>query len=374
MTRPRVPFLSLTPGEDASAIRTAIDRVVSRGWFVLGPEVEAFESEFAAATGAAHAVGVGSGTDAIALILRALGIGAGDEVITTPLSAAFSALAILMAGARPVFADIDPLRLTLDPDAAARAIGPRTRAILPVHLYGQPAEMKALEALASRHGLALVEDCCQAHLATAEGRPVGTIGAAGAFSFYPTKNLGALGDGGAVVTNDRAIAERVGRLRNGGQTDQYRHLEPGVNSRLDELQAAILRARLPLLPRWTSRRRALAARYREALSGTAVRLAPELEPGHVYHLFVALADDRAARDELRARLASDGIETLIHYPVPIPQQPAFAGSRPADCPTASRVCDTIVSLPLNPAMSDADVDFVAASARKVPGGRAACGR
>ena len=374
MTSPRIPFLSLTPGEDATAIRTAIDRVVSRGWFILGPEVEAFEVEFAAAAGAAHAVGVGSGTDAIALVLRALGLGAGDEVITTPLSAAFSALAILMAGAGPVFADVDRSRLTLDPEAVARAIGPRTRAILPVHLYGQAADMTALAALAARHGLALVEDCCQAHLATAGGRPVGTIGAAGAFSFYPTKNLGALGDGGAVVTNDPAIADRVRRLRNGGQTDQYRHVEPGVNSRLDEMQAAILRARLPFLPQWTRRRRALAARYRERLAGAAARPAPEIDAGHVYHLFVALADDRAARDDLRARLSADGIETLVHYPVPIPQQPAFAAMHPADCPTASQVCDTIVSLPLNPAMSDADVDLVAAAARKVPGGQAACGR
>ena len=374
MTGPRIPFLSLTPGEDAPAIRTAIDRVVSRGWFVLGPEVEAFESEFAAATGAAHAVGVGNGTDAIALILRALGIGAGDEVVTTPLSAAYSALAILMAGARPVFADVDPARLTLDPHAAAARIGPRTRAIMPVHLYGQPADMKALEAVASRHGLALIEDCCQAHLATADSRPVATIGVAGAFSFYPTKNLGALGDGGAVVTNNRALAERIRRLRNGGQSDRYRHTEAGVNSRLDEIQAAILRARLPLLPRWTTRRRALAARYRKGLAGAAVRPAPELDAGHVYHLFVALADDRAARDDLRARLAAGGIETLVHYPVPIPQQPAFADTRPDDCPIASRVCETILSLPLNPAMSDADVDSVAASARTVPGGHAACER
>jgi len=219
VTGRRVPFLSLVPGSgDASRseqadIRSAIDRVIASGWFVLGPEVEAFEREFAAAMGAAHAVGVGTGTDALALILRAIGIGPGDEVITTPLSAAYTALAVLMAGARPVFADVDPVRLTLDADKIAPLIGPRTRAILPVHLYGQAADMTAIEAVASRHNLAIVEDCCQAHLATARGRPVGTIGVAGAFSFYPTKNLGALGDGGAVVTNDRALAERVKRLR-----------------------------------------------------------------------------------------------------------------------------------------------------------------
>ena len=197
---------------------------------MLGPEVSAFEAEFAAACGAAHAVGVGTGTDAIALILRGLGIGPGDEVITTPLSAAYTALAVMMAGARPVFADIDPARHTLDPAAVERAITPRTRAILPVHLYGQAADMGALAHLAERHGLAVVEDACQAHLATAAGRPVGTIGVAGAFSFYPTKNLGALGDGGAIVTNDASLAATLRRLRNGGQTNRYHHVEAGINS------------------------------------------------------------------------------------------------------------------------------------------------
>jgi dTDP-3-amino-3,4,6-trideoxy-alpha-D-glucose transaminase len=357
VTSPRIPFLSLAPApagdETAREVRVAIDRVISRGWFVLGPEVEAFEQEFAAAMGAAHAVGVGNGTDAIALILRALGIGPGDEVITTPLSAAYTALAIMMAGARPVFADIDPSRLTVDPEQIARVIGPRTRAILPVHLYGQPADMAALERLAARHNLALVEDCCQAHLATAAGRPVGTIGVAGAFSFYPTKNLGAMGDGGAVVTNDRSLAERMRRLRNGGQSDRYRHEEFGVNSRLDEMQAAILRARLPRLPGWTSRRRALAASYRSKLSGGPGPDVPvEHDPGHVYHLFVVRVRNRA---ELQAHLASSGIETLVHYPVPIPRQPAMAGMNPQDCPEAARACDEVLSLPLHPGLTDHEV-------------------
>ena len=359
----RVPFVSLVPAEDAAAIRTAIDRVVARGWFVLGPEVDGFETEFAAAMGASCAVGVGSGTDAIALILRALGIGPGDEVITTPLSAAYTALAVMMTGARPVFADIDPRRLTIDPEEIARAIGPRTRAVLPVHLYGQAAEMASIERLASRHNLAVVEDCCQAHLATAGGRAVGTVGVAGAFSFYPTKNLGALGDGGAVVTNDRALAERIRRLRNGGQTDRYLHVEAGVNSRLDEMQAAILRARLPLLRDRTVRRRALAARYRAALAGGPVDVPPEVDPGHVYHLFVVRVPttDRDTRDGLQASLATRGVETLIHYPIPIPRQPALAGTDPAACPLASQVCDEILSLPLHPGMTDDDVDRVAAA-------------
>jgi len=357
----RVPFMSLTPGEDAEAIRAAINRVVTRGWFVLGPEVEQFESAFASAMGASHAVGVGTGTDALMLILRAIGIGAGDEVITTPLSAAYTALAIAMVGARPVFADIDPVRFTVDPAQIDAAIGPRTRALLPVHLYGQAADMAAIERLASRHDLPIVEDCCQAHLATAGGRPVGTIGIAGAFSFYPTKNLGAFGDGGAVITNDSALAERIKRLRNGGQTDRYHHQELGFNSRLDEMQAAILSARLPRLQGWTTRRRELAATYRGRLAGGRVDLPEECDAGHVYHLFVVRSRDRG---QLQARLAACGIDTLVHYPIPIPRQPAFARFASAECPIAARVCDEIVSLPLHPRMTHDDVAAVAAAVAK----------
>jgi dTDP-3-amino-3,4,6-trideoxy-alpha-D-glucose transaminase len=358
VSRPRLPFMDLRPGEDAPAVQAAIARVIARGWFVLGPEVEAFEREFAEASGAPHAIGVGNGTDAIALILRALGIGRGDEVITTPLSAAYTALAVMMAGARPVFADIDPARLTLDPAAVDAAVTPRTRAILPVHLYGQAADLPALRDLAARHGVALIEDCCQAHLATCAGRPVGTFGEAGAFSFYPTKNLGALGDGGAIVTRDETLAARLRRLRNGGQTDRYRHQEAGVNTRLDELQAAILRARLSWLPGWTRRRRALAHAYRRRLAGTAVEVPVEHDAGHVYHLFVVLS---AERERLRAHLASRGVETLVHYPVPIPQQPALADQRPAECPAAAAACDRLVSLPLHPALTEDLVSEVAGS-------------
>ena len=347
-----IPFLQLTPGEDASDVRDAIARVIERGWFVLGPELDAFEREFAAACGAAEAVGVGTGTDALAIALRALGIGPGDEVITPPLSAAYTALAIMMTGARPVFADVDPERLTLDPQAAAAAVTARTAAIMPVHLYGQPADMPSLAAVAARHNLAVVEDCCQSHLATCDGRPVGSFGAAAAYSFYPTKNLGALGDGGALTTNDAAIAARAKRLRNGGQTDRYHHGEFGVNSRLDDLQAAILRARLVRLPAWTARRRALAREYRARLAHTSsVVIPPELDAGHVYHLFPVRS---ASRDAVQARLRAAGIETLIHYPVPISRQPAVASERPADCPVANRVCDEVFSLPLYPALpSDA---------------------
>jgi dTDP-3-amino-3,4,6-trideoxy-alpha-D-glucose transaminase len=325
---------------------------------VLGPELEAFEAEFAAACGSGHAVGVGTGTDALCLALRAIGIGPGDEVITSPLSAAYSALAIMMTGARPVFADLDPARLTLGPRAAEAAIGPRTRAIVPVHIYGQPADMPAIAAIAERHRLAIVEDCCQAHGATCAGRPVGSFGAAAAYSFYPTKNLGALGDGGAVTTSDPAIAARIRRLRNGGQTDRYHHGEFGVNSRLDEMQAAILRARLAWLPRWTERRRALAARYRERLAGAPITVPAECEPGHVYHLFPVMS---ACREALQARLRAQGVETLIHYPVPIPRQPALASTDPAECPIADRVCAHVLSLPLYPAMTPSTIDEVASA-------------
>jgi dTDP-4-amino-4,6-dideoxygalactose transaminase len=355
----KVPFNSLTPGEDAGDIKTAIDRVIASGWFVLGPEVDAFENEFAAASGVAHAVGVGTGTDAITLILRGLDIGPGDEVITPPLSAAYSALAVMMAGARPVFADIDPDRLTLDPSAAAAAITSRTRAILPVHLYGQPADMTPLEALAAKHNLAIVEDAAQAHLATAQGRAVGTIGVAAATSFYPTKNLGALGDGGAILTNDAQLAARVKRLRNGGQTSRYHHQEAGVNTRLDEMQAAILRARLRYLQGWTDRRRSIAAQYRAGLASAHIHLPREFDAGHVYHLFPVLTDQR---DRFQAHMSSRGVETLIHYPVPIPRQPAVASANPAMCPVCDRVCSQVVSLPMYPGLSNEAVATVIAVA------------
>jgi len=360
MTATRIPFMSLKPGEDGPAVDAAIRRVVDRGWFVLGPEVESFERAFAHASGAQFGIGVGSGTDALVLILKALGIGRGDEVITTPLSAAYTALAVMIVGARPVFVDLDPQRLTLDPAAVEAAIGPDTAAIIPVHLYGQPAAMDELAAMATRHDLAMIEDCCQAHLATFRGRPVGSFSVAAAYSFYPTKNLGALGDAGAITTNDAELTAKLKRLRNGGQTDRYHHGEPGINSRLDEIQAAILSARLEFLPRWTEQRRALAAVYRRELIGSGVVVPPELDPGHVYHLFPVRS---SAREALRATLGETGIETLIHYPVPIPRQPALASESPAACPVADQVCAEIFSLPLYPSMPEAHAVEVADAIR-----------
>jgi dTDP-4-amino-4,6-dideoxygalactose transaminase len=364
MSGVRIPFMELHLAEESDDVEAALKRVTASGWYVLGPEVEAFEDEFARASGAAHAIGTGNGTDALAIILRAMGIGPGDEVITSPLSAAYTALAILMAGAVPVFADIDEQRLTLDPAAVERAITPRTAALMPVHLYGQAADMPSLRALAAKHGLGMVEDCCQAHLATCNGTPVGTFGAAGAFSFYPTKNLGALGDGGAIVTGDAALAARMKRIRNGGQTDRYHHTEIGINSRLDEMQAAILRARLPWLRARTERRRQLAARYRSALVGAPVDVPLEMDRGHVYHLFPVRTMKRAL---LQTHLRSAGIETLVHYPVPIPRQPAFAAVAPGTWPMAEAAADQVLSLPFHPALSAADADTVAAAIQTFAG-------
>jgi dTDP-3-amino-3,4,6-trideoxy-alpha-D-glucose transaminase len=360
MTAPdvRVPFLSLKPGDDADALRGAVTRVIDRGWFILGPELEAFEAEFAAAAGAGHAIGVNTGTDAIALLLRGMGIGPGDEVITAPLSAAYTALAVMMAGARPVFADIDPERHTISPAAVEAAITPRTAAIMPVHLYGQAADMTAIAAIAARHGLAIVEDAAQAHLASCEGRPVGSFGAGAAFSFYPTKNLGALGDGGAITVHDATLADRLRRLRNGGQRTTYQHDEFGVNSRLDEMQAAILRERLQRLPAWTQQRRALAAHYRMRLEGAPVHVPREFDAGHVYHLFVVRT---AQREAFRAHLASQGVQTLIHYPKALTQQPAIQSEAPAACPHAEQAASEVCSLPLYPSLSMADADVVAAA-------------
>jgi dTDP-3-amino-3,4,6-trideoxy-alpha-D-glucose transaminase len=338
-----LPFADLRPGSDAGEIRDAVERVLAAGWFVLGPEVEAFEAEFAAASGTKHAVGVGNGTDAIALALRATGVNPGDEVIVPAMTAAFTALAVVAAGAVPVIADVDPRTLTLDARACADAITSRTRAIVPVHLYGQPADMMEIMAVADRHRLVVVEDCCQAHLATCNGLPVGTVGAAGAFSFYPTKNLGALGDGGAVITSDGALADRVRLLRNGGQTQRNHHAVAGVNSRLDELQAAVLRVKLPNLLPETAMRRLHAAFYRDALVAGVTPVA-ERDAGHVYHLFPIRS---ARRERLQAHLARAGVETLIHYPVPLHKQPAFAHLAVRDCPVAARAADELLSLPLH---------------------------
>jgi dTDP-4-amino-4,6-dideoxygalactose transaminase len=354
---PAVPFVDFKAHVAAhrGEIDGALARVLGSGWFVLGPEGEAFERELAAALGARDAVAVANGTDAIALALRALGVGPGDEVVTTSLSAAFTALAVLQAGARPVFVDVDPRTLTLDPQRVADAITPRTRAILPVHLYGHPADMDPILELARSRGIEVVEDACQAHGALYRGRPVGTLAGErgmGALSFYPTKNLGALGDGGAVLVNDPALAARLRRLRNGGQSDRYRHEEPGVNSRLDELQAALLRVGVRHLARWTARRREIAAGYERGLEGAAVTLLRE-QPwaSAVRHLFVVR---HPRRDALAAALRERGVGTLVHYPIPLHVQPALAalGGGPGTLPVVEKAAAEILSLPLYPELTD----------------------
>ena len=368
MSAAEVPFVDFKA--HVAALRGELDgavaRVLDSGFFILGPEGEAFERELAQALGARHAVGVGNGTDAIHLALRVRGIGPGDEVVTTSISAAFSALAILQAGATPVFVDVDPRTLNIDPAAAARAVTPRTKALLPVHLYGHPADMDPLLALAREKELVLVEDACQAHGALYRGRPVGTLEGErglGALSFYPTKNLGALGDGGAILANDAETAARLRQLRNGGQRDRYHHESFGVNTRLDEMQAALLRVGLAHLQAWNERRRTLAAFYTRELAGSGVEPLVEQEYARsVAHLYVVR---HPKRDALAAALKRRGVGTLIHFPVPLHLQPAFAalGGKRGDLPVVERASSEILSLRLYPELTDAAAERVVAEVR-----------
>jgi dTDP-4-amino-4,6-dideoxygalactose transaminase len=355
-----VTDLSRAHAEIRKELDAAYRRVMDRNWFILGPEVEAFEEAFAKACGVRFAVGCASGTDAITLALRALGIGAGDEVIMPALTAAPTAGGIVAAGAIPVFADVDPHTRTLDPASVEAVITPRTRALLPVHLYGRPADMASLDELARQHNLVIVEDAAQAHGARWRGRPAGSLAAAAAFSFYPTKNLGALGDGGAVTTDDPAIAERLRRLRNHGQSSRYRHEEHSVNSRLDELQAALLGVKLAHLERWNAERRTLAARYRERLAESHLHLPPadDGEYASCWHLFVVESDER---EPLRERLKAAGIGSDTHYPTPVHLQPAYAayGHGPGSLPVAEKLAQTVLSLPLFPGLTAAEQERVA---------------
>jgi len=321
-------------------VDAAIARVLDSGVVIGGPEVEALERELAAALGAGHVIGVSSGSDALLAVAMALGWGPGDEVVTTPLSFFATAGAVVRRGARPVFADVDPVRLTLDPDAAAAAVGPRTRAVLPVHLFGLPAALPAVPA-----GVAIVEDAAQA-IGAAPVR-----GRAATLSFFPTKNLGALGDGGAVVTGDAELADRIRLARAHGARVRHHHVAPGGNFRLDALQAAVLRAKLPHLPAWTAARRAHARRYRALLAGAGldeVRVPPD-DPAHVYNQFVVRVE---ARDRVRAHLADAGIGAEVYYPVPLPRQPVLAdlGYRAGACPAAEAACAEVLALPIHPAL------------------------
>lgn len=344
-------------------IDEAVRRVLDSGWYVLGKEIAAFEREFAAYVGSRHCVGVANGTDAIEVALRALGVGAGDEVITVSHTATFTAVGIAGAGATPVFVDIAADSYAMDAESAGRAVTARTKAVVPVHLYGEPADVDAIR-LAVGPNVPIVEDVAQAHGAELRGRRTGSIGVLGCFSFYPSKNLGAFGDGGAVTTNDDALAERLRQIRNGGQSDRYLHAVPGVNSRLDEMQAAILRAQLPHLEAMNQRRREIAARYNRGLQdlpGIALPRAQPADAVFVYHLYV-LRSPR--RDALRDSLAKHGVVAQVHYPIPAHRQPAFAAEGKVELPLTDRAAAEVLSLPMYPALSDSEVDEVIQAVRQ----------
>lgn len=337
----------------------ALARVVDGAAFILGAEGEALERELAADSGVRHAVGVGSGTDALRLTLAALEVGPGAEVLTPAFSFVASASAIAMVGAAPVFVDIDPATYAIDVEAAARAITPRTRALVAVHLYGHPAPMDRLVALARGHGLAVVEDAAQAVGATYAGRGIGGWGDAACLSFYPTKNLGGCGDGGMVLTDREDVAARVRRLRSHGAGARYHHLELGYASRLDELQAAALRVKRRYLGAWTRARRRIAARYDAGLAALPLQRPVERAPaGHVYHLYTVR---HPQRDALVKLLADQGVGTAVHYPMPLPGQPMFGEGDERRWPVAWRASREVVSLPCFAELADAEVEAVVAA-------------
>ncbi|HBK06776.1 MAG TPA: erythromycin biosynthesis sensory transduction protein eryC1 [Acetobacteraceae bacterium] len=360
------------PGAGYRALKAEIDDAVSRalasGWYILGTEIRAFEAEFAAWLGVSNAIGCGNGTDAIALALRGLGVGPGCTVVTVSHTAVATVAAIEMTGATPLLIDIDPVFYTMDPAALQAVLQdppaglPPIKAVVPVHLYGQPADLDRIVPLCRAHGVALIEDCAQAHGARLHGQRVGTFGDAATFSFYPTKNLGALGDGGAVATNNPALAEKIGALRQYGWHKHYISDEVGVNSRLDEIQAAILRAKLPHLDAQNARRRDIAAAFTEVLTGhplAAPRQRQDVD--HVFHLYVTRS---ARRDRFQAALREAGVGTGIHYPVPVHLQPAYAGRvalGPSGCPETEAAAKEILSLPIYPELSDADVAAIRAA-------------
>jgi dTDP-4-amino-4,6-dideoxygalactose transaminase len=357
------------PGAGYRALKSEIDEAVARalssGWYILGNELRAFEAEFAAWLGVSSVVGCGNGTDAIALALRGMGIGPGCTVVTVSHTAVATVAAIEMAGATPLLIDIDPVHYTMDPEALRRVLKkpppglPGIRAVIPVHLYGQPADLDRIVPLCREHRVALIEDCAQAHGARLHGRRVGSFGDAATFSFYPTKNLGALGDGGAVATSDPALAERIAALRQYGWYRHYISDEVGVNSRLDEVQAAILRVKLTQLDRQNARRASIAAAYTRALTPGPLQAPRQREDAsHVFHLYVTRSADR---DRFQATLKENGVGTGIHYPVPVHLQPAYAGRvalGSGGCPETERAAKEILSLPVYPELTESDVETV----------------
>lgn len=363
----RIPLVNVKRQTQAlrTEIQTAIDGVLDHGDFILGREVTAFEEEFAQYCGAKHCIGVGCGLDALTLILKELDIGPGDEVITVANTFIATALAVQHVGATPVVVDCDPETFNIDPGKIREAITPRTKAILPVHLYGQPAQMDEIRSIARESGLKVIEDACQAHGADFDGVRTGALADAAAFSFYPGKNLGAIGDGGAITTNNDALAERLRATRNYGSVRKYHHPTRGFNTRLDSIQAAVLRVKLRHLEGWNARRRQIADQYRELL-GEANVVLPCEQPGghHVYHLFVIRC---GLRDQVVARMREQGIETGIHYPVPMHEQAAFrdAGRVAGEPRYSVQACAEILSLPICPFTSDEEVGDVAGNLRQI---------
>lgn len=361
-----IPFLDLAAAtrELESDIGSAVARVVASGWYVGGPEVAAFEATWAAHCGARHCIGVGNGLDALNLALRALDIGQGDEVIVASNGFIATLLAVSMVGATPVLVEPDSKTHNLDPSRIQAAITRRTKAILPTHLYGQPADLDAIREIADAHGLKLIDDAAQAHGAYYKGSAVGGITDVSCWSFYPSKNLGALGDGGAITTNDSVLAKRIRALGNYGSSVRYMNDERGVNSRLDPIQAAVLSAKLPHLEQWNNRRRAIAAFYDEALADTGLIL-PHVPPWAqpVWHLYVVQSDDR---DRLATRLEENGVQTLIHYPVPHHRQRAYVDLNLAEgrLPIAEKLARTVLSLPIGPHLTMEDAEKVTEAVRR----------
>ncbi|MBI4364242.1 MAG: DegT/DnrJ/EryC1/StrS family aminotransferase [Candidatus Latescibacteria bacterium] len=360
-----IPLLDLGAlhGPLAEELRADFDRVLRSGQFILGPEHDAFERELAHACDVGHAIGVSSGTSALSIALLALGVQPGDEVIVPAFTYFASASAVTSIGARPVFVDVEPRRFGLDPQGLEAAITPRTRAIMAVHLYGLACELGPLLSLAARRSIPLLEDAAQAVGASDEGRPVGTRSACATLSFFPTKNLGGLGDGGAILTEDDAFAARARLLRVHGDAGNYRHVALGTNARLDALQAAFLRTKLRRLPGWTEERRAIAARYHTALEEAPVVLPPDPEGArHTYHQYTIRAPER---DRLQAHLRDHGIASRIYYPDTVPAQPCFAhlGHRPGEFPVSERLAREVLSLPIYPGLHPGQVDRVAREIR-----------
>jgi dTDP-4-amino-4,6-dideoxygalactose transaminase len=352
-----IPFVDLKAQYRSikSEVRDAIDRVLESSHFVLGPEVKAFEEEFAAYCQTDHSVGVNTGTSALHLAMLAAGIGPGDEVITIPFTFVATAAAVAYAGATPVFVDIDPVSYTMDPSKIEAAITPRTKAILPVHLYGQVADMDPIREIARRHGLIVIEDAAQAHGAEYRGRRAGSLGDIGCFSFYPGKNLGAYGEGGAITTNNAEYARRVRMLRDWGTEQKYHHELKGYNFRLEEIQAAILRVKLRHLEDWTEARRMRAGDYDELLASSALGIPRQMDYArHVYHVYAVRTKDRAAAQHA---FQAAGVQTGIHYPIPVHLQPAHAdlGYRAGDFPHSEEAANEVLSLPMFPELSDEQI-------------------